>query len=26
MPPGEGYPPPRFPQVRAFFDWLGLDN
>lgn len=26
MPPDEGYPPPRFPQVRAFFDWLGLDN
>lgn len=26
MPPGEGLPPPRFPQVRAFFDWLGLDN
>lgn len=26
MPPGEGYPPPRFPQVRAFFDWIGLDN
>ena len=25
-PPGEGEPPPRFPQVRALFDWLGLDD
>ncbi len=26
MPPGDGFPPPRFPRVRAFFDWLGLDD
>ena len=26
MPPDEAYPPPRFPRVRAFFDWIGLDN
>jgi multidrug efflux system membrane fusion protein len=26
MPPGEGSPPPRFPRVRTFFDWLGLDD